>query len=69
MIIIIQGLVILFAGALENMFRPAITTFFATPGAAAAAKPDPASGGVKSSWKPSTHSSSFSTPPCACRSR
>ncbi|WP_136657783.1 ABC transporter permease [Nitratireductor sp. XY-223] len=30
MITIIQGLVILFAGALENMFRPAITTFFAT---------------------------------------
>jgi len=30
MIVIIQGLVILFAGALENMFRPAITTFFAT---------------------------------------
>ena len=30
MITIIQGLVILFAGALEHMFRPAITTFFAT---------------------------------------
>jgi ABC-type uncharacterized transport system permease subunit len=30
MITIIQGLVILFAGALENMFRPAITAFFAT---------------------------------------
>ncbi len=30
MITIIQGLVILFAGALEHMFRPAITAFFAT---------------------------------------
>ena len=30
MITIIQGLVILFAGALEHMFRPAIETFFAT---------------------------------------
>lgn len=30
MITIIQGLVILFAGALEHMFRPAIITFFAT---------------------------------------
>jgi len=29
MIVIIQGLVILFAGALENMFRPALTVFFA----------------------------------------
>ncbi len=29
MIVIIQGLVILFAGALENMFRPAITRLFA----------------------------------------
>lgn len=29
MIVIIQGLVILFAGALENMFRPAITSLFA----------------------------------------
>jgi ABC-type uncharacterized transport system permease subunit len=28
MIVIIQGLVILFAGALENMFRPAISAFF-----------------------------------------
>jgi simple sugar transport system permease protein len=28
MITIIQGLVILFAGALEHMFRPAITAFF-----------------------------------------
>ena len=30
MIVIIQGLVILFAGALEHMFRPAIQTVFAT---------------------------------------
>ncbi|MCY1242076.1 Branched-chain amino acid transport system / permease component [compost metagenome] len=30
MIVIIQGLVILFAGALENMFRPAITRLFST---------------------------------------
>ncbi|KQS65566.1 sugar ABC transporter permease [Rhizobium sp. Leaf371] len=42
MIVIIQGLVILFAGALENMFRPAIGRIFATVAssrsAAAAAK-------------------------------
>ncbi|MEZ5810139.1 MAG: ABC transporter permease [Rhizobiaceae bacterium] len=30
MIVIIQGLVILFAGALENMFRPAVQTAFAS---------------------------------------
>ncbi|MBU4531657.1 MAG: ABC transporter permease [Hoeflea sp.] len=42
MITIIQGLVILFAGALENMFRPAITTFFATMGTARAGKTLPA---------------------------
>jgi simple sugar transport system permease protein len=30
MIVIIQGLVILFAGALEHMFRPAIQTLFAS---------------------------------------
>lgn len=32
MIVVIQGLVILFAGALEHMFRPAITAFFARAG-------------------------------------
>jgi general nucleoside transport system permease protein len=32
MIVVIQGLVILFAGALEHMFRPAITAFFARRG-------------------------------------
>ena len=42
MIVIIQGLVILFAGALENMFRPAITAFFAGLGDKAATKPAPA---------------------------
>ncbi|WP_322987771.1 ABC transporter permease [Hoeflea sp.] len=42
MITIIQGLVILFAGALENMFRPAITTFFATLGAVQDTAPEPA---------------------------
>jgi simple sugar transport system permease protein len=31
MIVVIQGLVILFAGALENMFRPALTRAFAKP--------------------------------------
>jgi general nucleoside transport system permease protein len=36
MIVVIQGLVILFAGALENMFRPAVTAFFARRGNAAA---------------------------------
>ena len=30
MIVIIQGLVILFAGALEHMFRPPIQTLFAS---------------------------------------
>lgn len=30
MIVIIQGLVILFAGALENMFRPSVQAFFAS---------------------------------------
>ncbi|MGO4841460.1 ABC transporter permease, partial [Rhizobiaceae sp. 2RAB30] len=30
MIVIIQGLVILFAGALEHMFRPAVQTIFAS---------------------------------------
>ena len=30
MIVIIQGLVILFAGALENMFRPAVQALFAS---------------------------------------
>ena len=30
MIVIIQGLVILFAGALEHMFRPTIQTLFAS---------------------------------------
>jgi len=42
MITIIQGLVILFAGALENMFRPAITAFFATLGGSGSDKPLPA---------------------------
>lgn len=37
MIVIIQGLVILFAGALENMFRPAISRFFAGLGQRSAA--------------------------------
>ncbi len=31
MIVMIQGLVILFAGALENMFRPALSRLFAPP--------------------------------------
>ena len=30
MIVIIQGLVILFAGALENMFRPQVQALFAS---------------------------------------
>jgi simple sugar transport system permease protein len=38
MIILIQGLVILFAGALENMFRPALIRLF-TPAVRAAPKP------------------------------
>lgn len=39
MIVIIQGLVILFAGALEHMFRPAIQTVFASPRPGAAGMP------------------------------
>jgi general nucleoside transport system permease protein len=39
MIVVIQGLVILFAGALENMFRPALTEFFVARARAAAAQP------------------------------
>ncbi|MAY61520.1 MAG: sugar ABC transporter permease [Rhizobiales bacterium] len=40
MIVIIQGLVILFAGAMEHMFRPAITRFFTYLGGGR--KPQPA---------------------------
>ncbi|HMM64244.1 MAG TPA: ABC transporter permease, partial [Mesorhizobium sp.] len=36
MIVIIQGLVILFAGALEHMFRPFVQALFAIPGLKAA---------------------------------
>jgi general nucleoside transport system permease protein len=39
MIVVIQGLVILFAGALENMFRPALTEFFVSRARTAAAQP------------------------------
>ncbi|MCU0791245.1 MAG: ABC transporter permease, partial [Nitratireductor sp.] len=38
MIVVIQGLVILFAGALENLFRPALTEFFGARRRAAAAQ-------------------------------
>ncbi len=34
LIIVIQGLIILFCGALENMFRPALAALFARPGTA-----------------------------------
>jgi simple sugar transport system permease protein len=34
MVIVIQGLIILFCGALENMFRPALAAAFARPKAA-----------------------------------
>ncbi len=37
MIVVIQGLVILFAGALENMYRPALSRFFAAEPAPVAA--------------------------------
>jgi simple sugar transport system permease protein len=33
MIVLIQGLVILFAGAMEHMFRPAVTRFYLAFGA------------------------------------
>ena len=36
MIVVIQGLVILFAGALEHMFRPALIALFAPRAAKAA---------------------------------
>ncbi|CZT33676.1 ABC transporter permease [Rhizobium sp. 9140] len=39
MIVIIQGLVILFAGALENMFRPAIGRLFASAASSRSASP------------------------------
>ncbi len=44
MITIIQGLVILFAGALEHMFRPAIQAFFATLSGARSSTEAPAAG-------------------------
>ena len=44
MITVIQGLVILFAGALEHMFRPAIQTFFATLSGARSSAKAPAAG-------------------------
>jgi len=44
MITIIQGLVILFAGALEHMFRPAIQTLFATLSGARSSTEAPAAG-------------------------
>jgi simple sugar transport system permease protein len=34
LVIVIQGLIILFCGALENMFRPALAALFARPGPA-----------------------------------
>ncbi len=39
MVVVIQGLVILFAGALEHMFRPALAALFARPAAGAAVPP------------------------------
>jgi simple sugar transport system permease protein len=39
MIVLIQGLVVLFAGALENMFRPAMVWLFSPRARPAAAKP------------------------------
>ena len=44
MITIIQGLVILFAGALEHMFRPAIITFFAALRGSGSSAEAPAAG-------------------------
>lgn len=46
MIVIIQGLVILFAGALEHMFRPAIQTFFASLSPKSVGLPAAKSGGA-----------------------
>ena len=36
MVVVIQGLVILFAGALEHMFRPSLEALFARPAPAGA---------------------------------
>lgn len=36
MVVVIQGLVILFCGALENMFRPALARLFRRPAPAGA---------------------------------
>ena len=38
MIVIIQGLVILFAGALEHMFRPPVAAVFAAQSGSSAAR-------------------------------
>ncbi len=46
MIVIIQGLVILFAGALEHMFRPAIQTLFASLSPRSMGIPAAKTGGV-----------------------
>ena len=40
MIVVIQGLVILFAGALEHMFRPQLDALFAAPRLRSRARPD-----------------------------
>ena len=44
MIVVIQGLVILFAGALENMFRPALARAFASRPGRSPAREAPAAG-------------------------
>lgn len=46
MIVIIQGLVILFAGALEHMFRPAVQTLFASLSPRSVGMPAAKSGGA-----------------------
>ena len=68
MIVIIQGLVILFAGALEHMFRPPVQAVFASfsprsVGVAAAER------GGRLRWNSSTLSSTSSTRPSASRCR
>ena len=63
MIVVIQGLVILFAGALEHMFRPSLVRLFT---AVASMRPRRREGAP---WIASTPSSRSSTRPSACRCR
>ena len=68
MIVIIQGLVILFAGALEHMFRPPIQALFASL-QPALGRPGGGQRRGRLRWSSSTRSSRCSTRPSASRCR